>query len=393
MTAARRAPVLRLKRGRERPLVHPWIFKGDVASVSDVAPGDPVTVLDAGGRFVGRGFFNARPALCCRLLTRVDEALDAAFFARRIAEAAAWRAPGGVPPALGRLVWSEGDGLPGLVVDRYGAVLVIQCVTLGMARVRDTAVAALRGVLGDLRVYLADDETPARLEGFAPQRGWLGPPGPDAVVVDEGGPRFAVTFGRGHKTGLYLDQRENRAVVAPVARGRDVLDAFAYTGGFAVHALVAGARRAVCLESSPDAIAGLGENLALNAVEDRAQIVAGNAFDELRRLERGRARFGLIVLDPPPFARGRTALAAALRGYKEINLRAMRMLEPGGVLATFSCSHHVDDAAFMDVCREAAADAGVPLRVRRTLGQSADHPVLLAVPETGYLKGLLLEAV
>jgi 23S rRNA (cytosine1962-C5)-methyltransferase len=213
------------------------------------------------------------------------------------------------------------------------------------------------------------------------------------VVVEEGGVRLGVTFGAGHKTGLYLDQRDNHARVAALANGRDVLDAFSYTAAFACHALVAGARHALCIESSTDAIAGARENLALNGVADRAELLAANAFDELRRLGRSPARFGLVVLDPPPFAPGRHTLPAAARGYKEINLRAMRLLTRSGVLATFSCSYHVTPTLFEEICREAAMDAGVRLRVLARLGQPADHPVLLTVPETSYLKGLLLEAM
>jgi 23S rRNA (cytosine1962-C5)-methyltransferase len=200
-----------------------------------------------------------------------------------------------------------------------------------------------------------------------------------------------VALGAGHKTGLYLDQAENRQRAAALARGQDVLDAFSYTAGFACHAFAAGARRAVCLESAPDAIAGARDNLALNGVADRAEIRAVNAFDELRRLERSRERFGLVVLDPPPFARSRAALEAAERGYKEINLRAMRLLAPGGHLMTFSCSHHVSPLLFEEICRAAASDADVPLRVIDHLRQAADHPILLAVPETRYLTGLLLQ--
>ncbi|MGH7276682.1 MAG: class I SAM-dependent rRNA methyltransferase [Candidatus Rokuibacteriota bacterium] len=387
--------VLRLKRGHDRARSHPWIFKGDVADVSDVEPGSSVTVIDSAGTFVGRGYYNPRPALCCRILTWTDEPLDAGFFERRLAEAVALRARGGAPgsPALGRLVWSEADGLPGLVVDRYGPALVVQCLTLGMARARNQLEAGLARVLGELPVFDKDDEGAARLEGFEPAHGWAGQAGPASVEVAEGGVRFAVTFGQGHKTGLYLDQRENRARFGALARGRPALDAFAYTGGFACHALVAGARRAVLIESGPEALAGARQNLALNGVAERAEVLAGNVFDELRRLERAGGRFGAIVLDPPPFARNRAQLEAALRGYKEINLRAMRLLERGGSLLTFSCSHHVSEARFEEICREAAADAGVRLRVVAPLTQAGDHPVVLTIPETRYLKGLLLEAV
>lgn len=384
--------VLRLKRGREaRARVHPWIFKGDVADVTEVEPGTVVTVVDSGARFVGRGFFNPRPALCCRLLTWRDEPVGDALLRRRVAAALARRAAGGTSPTLGRLVWSEADGLPGLVVDRYGPVVVVQCLTLAMARRRRDLAEALHAVTGRLPVFSADDPAQAALEGFDAERGWLDEAGPTGAVVEEGAVKLSVTFGQGHKTGLYLDQRENRLRVASLGAGREVLDAFSYTGGFACHALVAGARRAVCLESSPEAVAGARDNFKLNDVTDRGEIVAGNAFDELRRRDRAGERFGLVVLDPPPFARGRDALDAAARGYKEINLRAMRLLGPGGVLATFSCSHHVSAEMFEAICREAAGDAGVPLRILARLTQSADHPELLTVPETRYLKGLLLE--
>jgi 23S rRNA (cytosine1962-C5)-methyltransferase len=382
--------ILRLKRGHDRARVHPWIFKGDVADVGAVEPGEVVTVIDSASRFVGRGFFNPRPALCCRILTRRDEVIDAAFFASRVRDAVALRGEGA---GLGRLVWSEGDGLPGVVVDRYGDVLALQCLTLGMARSRGVISAALRAAVGDLPIFSADDLAAAGLEGFAPERGWVDRAGPDSVVVEEDGVKLRVALGGGHKTGLYLDQRVNHRRVADFAAGHNVLDAFAYTGAFACHALVRGAREAVCLESSHEAIAGARENFALNGVSDRAQIVAGNVFDELRRLEREGARFGLIVMDPPPFARSRNAVDAAARGYKEINLRAMRLLAPGGRLATFSCSHHVSEATFEEICQDAAADAGMTFRVLERLTQAPDHPILLTVPETRYLKGLLVEAV
>ena len=371
---------------------HPWIYKGDVAGIGPVEPGAPVTVVDSVGRFLGRGLYNPRPALCCRLLTWTDEPVDEAFWLRRI-DAALARRGGTTAEAATRLVWSEADRLPGLVVDRYGPVLVVQCLTLGMAGARPAIVAALRARLGDVPILRLDDAGAAALEGFAPARGWLDTRGPDTVLVSEGGVRLRVPLPAGHKTGLYLDQAENRVRAGSLAAGRDVLDVFAYSAAFACHALAGAAHRAVCLESSAEAVEAARRNFALNGVADRAEVRALNAFDELRRLDRARERFGLVVLDPPPFARGRTTLEGALRGYKEINLRAMRLLAPGGRLMTFSCSFHVSPEAFAGVCREAAADARVTLRVLDTLGQSADHPVLLTVPETRYLKGLLLEAV
>jgi 23S rRNA (cytosine1962-C5)-methyltransferase len=385
-------PRLHLTRAGGRTRVHPWIYRGEIAGLEgEPEPGGAVTVIDGSGAFVGVGFYNPRTSLACRLLTRREEAVDAAFFAARIAGALAYRGAAGLASDAYRLVWSEGDGLPGLVVDRYGAVSVVQCFTLGMSRVIDWIAGGLRAAAGDGPVYLADDPAGARLEGFEPRRGWLDREGPETVTVREGDARFRVRLGAGHKTGLYLDQAENRARVGRRAAGRRVLDAFSYSGGFAVHALAAGAEHAICLDSSPEALAGARENLALNGLAERAELREVNAFDELRRLEREHARFGLVILDPPPFTRRRDALEAARRGYKEINLRAMRLLGPGGLLATFSCSHHVSPALFEDVCRAAAEDAGVTLRTLGALTQSRDHPVLLTVPETRYLKGLLLE--
>jgi len=271
-------------------------------------------------------------------------------------------------------------------------VLVLQALTLGMAQRQDHLVAGLRERVGDLPVMALGDPVVAALEGFEPPAGWVDRAGPEEIVIAEGPVRLAVRPGVGHKTGVYLDQAENRGLVAAGADG-DVLDVFAYTAGFACHALAAGARHAVCVESSPEALGGARRNLELNGVSERAELRAVNAFDELRRLDRERRHFDLIVLDPPPFARGRAALPPALRGYKEINLRAMRLLARGGRLATFSCSYHVDESTFEATCREAAADAGVRLRIVARLTQAADHPALLTVPETRYLKGLVLEAM
>lgn len=390
-----RGPVLRLKRGHDRARAHPWVFKGEVADVSAVEPGDAVTVVEAAGAFVGRGWFNPGPTLCCRIATRVDEPLDGAFLRRRLRAALALRAPGPAgAPAAARLVWSEGDLLPGLIVDRYGEVLVVQCQTLALERRRDEVVGALREVAGAGPLFHADDAVAAAHEGFAARRGWHDQAGPARTIVAEGEARLAVTFGAGQKTGLYLDQAANRRRAGALGVAGDVLDAFAYHAGFAVHALRGnGTGRALCLESSPEAVAAARENLELNGLTGRAEVRAVNAFDELRRLGAARARFELIVLDPPPFARSRATLAAARRGYKEINLRALRLLTPGGRLLTFSCSHHVGDALFEDVCREAAADAGVTMRVVERLTQAPDHPAILTVPETRYLKGLHLQAV
>ena len=384
-----------LKKGIDRRLRagHPWIYRGEIADLRGRwAAGDAVEVLDAGGRFLGRGFYNPRPALACRLLTRLDEPIDQAFVLRRLGAALDYRRSAGLLGEAFRLCWSEADGLPGLVVDRYGPVSVVQCQTLGMTRAEPWVTASLQTLFPGGSVYRLDEPTAARIEGFEAERGWRGEPGPSELVVAEGQCRLTVLVGAGQKTGLYLDQRENQALVATHASGRRMLDAFSYAGAFACHALRAGASSALLLDSSPEALALARRNLELNGAADRAELREANAFDALRDLQAGGQRFGLIVLDPPPFTRRKDTVEAAARGYKEINLRGLRLLEPGGVLATFSCSHHVTPALFEAICREAAGDAGVHARVLASLGQSRDHPVLLTVPESRYLTGLLLQA-
>ena len=384
-----------LKRGRDGRIKagHPWIYRGEVAEVGDWKAGEAVSVLDSQGRFLGRGFYNPRPSLVCRLLTRRDEPVDAAFFKRRVEAALGFRRAAGLVSDAFRVIWSEADGLPGLVVDRYASVAVVRCLTLGMTRCRPWIVEALGSLDAVTHHYAHDEDTAGRLEGFEPLRGWIGEPGPREVEIREGPCRFVVAVEGGQKTGFYLDQRENRALVAGLARGRTLLDVFCYSGAFACQGLAGGATRAVAIESSAEALALARRNLALNGLADGAEVREGNAFDLLRAMERSGERFDLIVLDPPPFTRTKTALEAAARGYKEINLRALRLLKPGGILATFSCSHHVSPGQFEEICRAAAADAGVTVRALATLSQSRDHPVLLTVPETRYLKGLLLEVV
>ena len=381
-----------LKRGAEHRVNagHPWIYRTQVADLRGFSQaGEAVEVVDAGGRYLGQGFYNPRPSLCCRLLTRRDEAIDAEFFRRRIEAAWEYRRTARLISDAYRLVWSEADGLPGLVVDRYGTLSVVQCLTLGMFKAADWIASALGRLFPDGSIHRLDEPTAARLEGFDARQDTAG----HEIVVTEGECRFGVTPGAGHKTGLYLDQAENRALVARHAAGRRMLDAFCFSGGFACHALQSGATQALLLDSSADALALARRNLELNSAADRALLREGNAFDLLRSLEAAGERFGVVVLDPPPFTRRKDSIEAAARGYKEINIRGLKLLEPGGVLATFSCSHHISLGLFEEICREAAGDAGVAVRVLRTLSQSRDHPVLLTIPESRYLTGLLLEAI
>ena len=376
---------------------HPWIYRADVARLDGAWRDDEaVTVCAADGRILGRGFYNPRPQIVCRLVTRHDEAVDDALLRRRLETAWAFRGTLAYDGDAQRVVFGEGDALPGLVVDRYGDVLVLQALTRGIAAHAGRLAALAAEVTGARAVYRRGDPTAAAIEGFEDASGWLLGRGESTAEIREGPCRFHVDLEGGQKTGFYLDQRENRALVAARAAGRVALDAFAYTGAFAAWALRSGAASVLAVDSSGAACARAAAHLAASAPPGglaRHEVLEANAFDALRSFERDGRRFDLIVLDPPPFTRRRTAVDAALRGYKEINLRAFRCLRPGGLLATFSCSHHVSPTLFEEVCRAAAEDVGRPVRVDVRLSQARDHPVLLTVPETRYLTGLLLEVL
>jgi 23S rRNA (cytosine1962-C5)-methyltransferase len=376
---------------------HPWVYRADVARLDGaLRDGEAVTVCGADGRVLGRGFYNPRPQIVCRLVTRHDEPVDDTLLRRRLEAAWAFRQTLAYDGDASRVVFGEGDALPGLVIDRYGDILALQALTRGVAGRADRLAELAAEVTGARAVYRRRDPTAAAIEGFEDASGWLVGHAAAGVEIREGPCRFQVDLEGGQKTGFYLDQRENRALVAGRAAGRAVLDAFAYTGAFAVWALRSGAASVLALDSSGAACARAAAHLAAHARPDGAaphEVLEANAFDALRTFERDGRRFDLVVLDPPPFTRRRTALDAALRGYKEINLRALRCLRPGGLLATFSCSHHVSPALFEEVCRGAAEDVARPVRVAARMSQARDHPVMLAIPETRYLTGLFLEVL
>jgi 23S rRNA (cytosine1962-C5)-methyltransferase len=383
-----------LRRGRDRRVRagHPWVYAGEIdRTEGDCAPGGVVDVADPRGRFLGRGHYNPASAIVVRLLTRrPGEAVDAALLRRRIAAAVAYRRlfqPAGEPC---RLVFGEGDALPGLVVDRYGPCLVVQIGTLGMDRMRDAIVAALQDAVHPHGIYERSDLPSRAHEGLPMVTGAIAGEVPDEVEIAVDGVRFAVPLKAGQKTGFYLDHRPARRRVQEHAAGRRVLDVFCNTGAFALYALAGGAREAVGVEIAPEAIAAARRNAAINGLEERLTLIEGNAFDHMRRLDKEGERFDLIVLDPPAFTKSAQAVAAARRGYKEINLRALRLAAPGAFILTASCSYHIDAGVFLEIVREAAADSGRAATLVAVGGQGPDHPVALAVPETRYLKTALL---
>lgn len=388
---------LKLKRGREKPVRnrHPWIFSGAIARVEgQPRNGDVVDVLDEGGVFLARGYYNRRSQIAARLVTwQPDEEVDAEFFRRRLAASIARR--GALISACDtdayRLVHGESDLLPGLIVDRYGDYLVAQFLTLGVERWKEEIVAGLAELAGPQGIYERSDVDVREKEGLEATVGTLwGRTPPEAIEIREHGHRFWVNVQSGQKTGFYLDQRENRAHLAAHAAGREVLNAFAYTGAFAVYAAAAGAKRVVNVDTSAEALGLARGNLALNGLEGvEAEYTVGDVFAVLRRYQAEGRRFDLVILDPPKFAHSRGQVAHACRGYKDINWLAMQLLRPGGILYTFSCSGAIGPDLFQKVVFGASVDAGRDVQILARLGQAADHPILLAFPEGEYLKGLV----
>jgi len=367
---------------------HPWIYRTDVYDEPRGTPG-VVTVTDRRGRHLGQALYSPTSEIRLRLLTPKRETIDATWWADRIAAAARRRA--GMPATAYRVVHGEGDGLPSLVVDRYGPYVVAQLLSAGLEQVRADVLDGIGAALAPEGILLRNDTTVRRHEGLPleviPGRGTV----PDTVPVEEAGVRYLAAPHTGQKTGAFLDQRENRVLVGEHTGAGRALDLFTYHGSFALH-LARRAGEVVAVDSSADALARGRENAALNELTNITWREA-NAFDLLRELERREELFDTIVLDPPAFAKAKQSVSRALAGYKEINLRAMRLVAPGGVLFTCSCSYHVGRAVFLDMLGDAARDAGRRLQLLALTGAGRDHPELVNVPETGYLKGALLRAV
>ncbi|MBU0495913.1 MAG: class I SAM-dependent rRNA methyltransferase [Chloroflexi bacterium] len=389
-----------LKRDRDKPVRqrHPWVFSGAIARTNDEPQdGDTVDVLAHDGDWLARGILNRRSQIAVRLLTwDPAEAVDAAFWQRRLARAidARRRLPALVGASAYRLAFSEADGVPGLVVDRYGPWLAVQFSALAADRWRDVILAALVDQAQPRGIVARDDPEARAREGLLPLDGVLwGESPPARVEIDEDGLTFAVDVLGGQKTGFYLDQRDNRRLIEPYCPGARVLDAFAYTGAFAARAWRGGAAAVTTVESSAEALVLAEENLARNGHGGQTEHVAGNAFSELRAfraaVQRAGRRFDVVILDPPKFARSASHVERACRGYKDINLLALHLLEPGGVLLTCSCSGLVNADLFQKVVFGAAVDAGRDVQIIAHCAQSADHPELLSFPESAYLKGLL----
>lgn len=383
---------------------HPWLFSGAIKTVvGDPADGDIVVVRNERGDFLARGYWNSRSAIQVRLLSwSPDEAIDEAFWRGRLQRALKGRhiynrLAGQGKMVAYRLVNAENDSLPGLIVDRYADWLVIQALTLGIEVRKSLIVDLLVELISPAGIYERSDVDVRAKEGLPNTTGLLaGDEPPELIEIDENGRRFLVDVRRGHKTGFYLDQRENREIIGDWFRWderashREVLNAFAYTGGFAVYALGGLVRRVINVDSSAEALRLARRNIALNGYAvDEDDFIEGDVFSVLRYWRDGGRMFDLIILDPPKFAHSARQVESAARGYKDINLLAFQLLKPGGVLATFSCSGAVSADLFQKIVFAAAVDAGCDAQIIRWLSQASDHPVALTFPEGAYLKGLL----
>ena len=396
-------PRIILKRGKEKPVLthHPWIFSGAIARAENVSDGDSVDVFDSIGRWLARGYYNARSQIAVRVWTWNDEPIDRAFLRTRLQRAISARDALIDRAATNayRVINAESDGLPGLVADRYADFVVLQFLTLGIDRRKAEIVELFAELLHPRGIYERSDVEVREKEGLESVVGGLhGSEPPDAIEVCENNFRFWVDVKRGHKTGFYLDQRENRKRVAEFLRlsphATETLNVFSYTGAFAVYTCAAQPNtHVVNLDTSSDALNLARKNMQLNGYNDSGEFVEGDAFLMLRRYRDQDRSFDVIILDPPKFVHSSSQLQSGLRGYKDINLLAFKLLKAGGTLVTFSCSGQVSAELFQKVIFEAATDAKRDAQIVAKLLQAPDHPILLTIPESEYLKGLVCHVV
>jgi 23S rRNA (cytosine1962-C5)-methyltransferase len=378
------------RKGEDRARAgHPWIYRSDVADV-DAAPGDLVRVTGTRNRVVGHALFSDRSEITLRMVALGPEPPAEAFVRERIEAALRYRKSLAIDSTAYRLVHGEADRLPSLIVDRYGDYVVIQALSQGIDRRIPEISAALVELVRPKGILARNDPRVRQLEGLEQKVEAVYGDVPEWIEIREGAVRYDVDPWHGQKTGLFLDQRENREAALRYARGR-LLDAFSYNGGFAL-ALAPKCASVLAVDISEDAVARIRQNAALNNI-GHVEAKAMNVFDELRELERVGARFDTIVLDPPAFAKNKASVQKALSGYKEINLRALKLLEPGGFLVTCSCSYNVTEAMFLDVVADAASDAHAEVSIVEKRSQGRDHPILINVPETYYLKCLILRKI
>ena len=371
---------------------HPWIYASEIEKVEGTFEnGDIVDVADYRGKFIGRGFYNPQSQISLRILTRNDEPCDRDFFARRIREAWDYRKLLCDPMSC-RLIYSESDFLPGLVVDKFADVLVLQSLSLGIERLKDMICDLLMEIVQPAGIWERSDVPVRRLEGLEQTTGLLRGEVPDEVEMVENGIRFLVDVKRGQKTGFFLDQKQNRATLEPLCRDARVLDCFCHNGSFSLHAAKYGASSVLGVDISEEALEVARRNAALNGY-DNVTFEAHNCFDLLHELTDAGEKFDLVILDPPAFTKNKAAVQSAIRGYKEINLRGLKLVRPGGFLVTCSCSQHMLPEMFQDVINQAARDAKKRIRLVEYRTQGYDHPILPQSVETKYLKTMIIQVM
>lgn len=385
-----------LKSGRDKRIRagHLWIYQGEIGIIGiGVKSGDLVEVLDNRGRFLGIGYYNQASQIAVRLLTAEREMVGTDFFRRRLKQAMNYRQRVRPGAACYRLIFGEADLLPGLIVDRFEDYLVVQFLTMGMDVNRDIIIQLLAELV-EPKGIIERSDLPVRHQEDLPERtGCIYGDCPDTLVIHDNGLKFRVNLLDGQKTGYFLDQSANRAALSSFAKGRRVLDCFCNVGTFAIHAAEYGATSVLGVDISEDAVEMAEENAALNGVDDRCRFKTANAFDFLRDQVGKKEQYDLVILDPPAFTKSKQAIEGAIRGYKEINLRALKLLPPGGILMTCSCSHHMSPELFWEIINAAAADNKKRIRLLERRTQGLDHPVLVGVPETEYLKCYIFEVV
>ncbi len=373
---------------------HPWIYAGHIEETwGNPQAGDVVDVYLANKQFCGRGFYNSYSKIHVRLLTVRDDVIDAEFFRIRIQSAARLRQRMALSSNAYRLVHGESDLLPGLIVDRYGDVAVMQTLSYGMDQRKELLADLVMDETGVKTVYLRNDAKSRSLEGLPLERGPLRGEGSTMVDIFENDAQFSVDIAEGQKTGWFCDQRDNRAAASTLAKNTDVLEVFCHTGAFGVHAALRGAGSIEGIDVSEPALALARRHAIKNNIDQICRYRQADAFQELRVLDRSGHRYGMVILDPPAFARSRHAVQHALAGYKELNLQALKLLEPEGVLVTCSCSYHVTETDFVKMIQSAGRDARRQIRIIEQRSQGPDHPVLVSMPETRYLKCCILQVI
>ncbi len=386
--------VLKKKIGQRVLNGHPWIFANELSSIEGEAqPGDIVTVTTADGKFLGKGYFNPQSQIAVRLLSRDKSVtIDESFFYNKIAEAWAYRRQLGYVENC-RLIFGEADDLPQLIIDKFNDYFVIQTLALGIDRWKPAIVDAIEKIFQPKGIFERNDVPVRELEGLPQQKGFLSAPFDTQIQINENGLKFNVDIENGQKTGYFLDQQDNRRAIQHIVKGADVLGAFTYTGTFEIHAAHYGAKSVLGLDISASAVAQANANAALNGYEDICRFECVNAFDILKQWAKEQRKYDVVMLDPPSFTKTRSNIQKAITGYKEINLRGMKLVKPGGFLVTSSCTNLIQPDLFLEIIQMAATDARRKLRQVTFQTQAADHPIVWGWENTNYLKFLIVQVI